>query len=62
MKAEITAYKQEYIQQEVTNDKGETQVQSVPVAVLTLVSEVPDTLPVGKIVEISVPKETKKKK
>ena len=56
MQAEIIAFQKEAAQ---IKDPETGQVKVIPVAMITLRSDVPDVLPVGKIVELNVV-ETKK--
>jgi len=57
MKATIEKYEKQHIQ--VQDEDGKPALQEV--AMITLMSEVPEVLPVGQVVELSVPK-TKAKK
>ena len=61
MEAEIIGFEKQVLQMQVEDEKTkEPKVVNQPVAVITLRSDVPDMLPVGKIVEITVIKEKKK--
>ena len=61
MEAEIIGYEKQVLQMQVEDEKTkEPKVVNQPVAVITLRSDVPDMLPVGKLVEITVKKEQKK--
>ena len=60
MEAEIIGFEKQIIQMQVEDEKTkESKVVNQPVAVITLRSDVPDMLPVGKIVEITVVKPKK---
>ena len=60
MEAEIVGYEKQVLQMQVEDkDTKQTKIVNQPVAVITLRSDVPDMLPVGKIVEITVVKPKK---
>ena len=60
MVAEIVGFEKQIIQMQVEDEKTkEPKVVNQPVAVITLRSDVPDMLPVGKIVEITVKQKKK---
>ena len=60
MEAEIVGFEKQIIQMQVEDEKTkEPKVVNQPVAVITLRSDVPDMLPVGKIVEITVKQKKK---
>ena len=56
MQAEIIAFQKEAAQ---VKDKETGEIKTIPVALITLRSDVPDLLPVGKIVEVSAVQEKK---
>ena len=60
MRAEIVGFSKEFVNVEVDDGKGGKVVESVPIAMITLRSDVPEVLPVGKIVELIVVKDKKK--
>ncbi len=60
MEAEIIGYEKQVLQIQVEDEETKKpKVVNQPVAVITLRSDVPDMLPVGKIVEITVVKPKK---
>ena len=58
MEAEIIGFEKQFV--EVADEKDKNKAKTVPIAILTLRSDLPDSLPVGKIVELSVVKEKEK--
>lgn len=61
MQAEIIGFEKQIIQMEKEDEKTkETKTVNEPIAIITLRSNLPDMLPVGRIVEITVVKEKKK--
>ena len=56
MKAEILAFEKRFVQLEVEED-GKKKMVEQPFAIITLRSELPKSLPVGKTVDIIVTKE-----
>ncbi len=60
MQAEIIGFEKQIVQMEVENkETKKPEVVNQPVAIITLRSDIPDMLPVGKIVELEVVKEKK---
>ena len=60
MEAEIVGYEKQVLQIQVEDEETKKpKIVNQPVAVITLRSDVPDMLPVGKIVEITVVKPKK---
>ncbi len=58
MKAEIIGFEKQFVEIEDEKEKGKTK--TVPIAILTLRSDLPDSLPIGQIIELSVVKEKEK--
>lgn len=56
MQAEIIAFQKEAAQ---VKDKETGEIKVIPVAIITLRSDVPSNLPVGKIVELSAVQDKK---
>ena len=60
MEAEIIGFEKQILQMQVEDKKTkEPKIVNQPVAIITLRSDIPDMLPVGKIVEIAVVKPKK---
>ena len=60
MEAEIIGFEKQVLQMQVEDKKTkEPKIVNQPVAIITLRSDIPDMLPVGKIVEIAVVKPKK---
>ena len=58
MKAEILAFEKKLVQVEVAKEGSKKPViEARPVAIITLRSELPDILPVGKLVDLRAIKE-----
>ena len=60
MEAQIIGFERQVIQTEVENkETKKPEIKNMEIAIITLRSDVPDVLPVGRIVELTAKKEEK---
>lgn len=61
MECEIIGFEKQIMEVEVEGEDKKPKLIPQPIAIITLRSEIPDNLPIGKIVELTVKKEEEKK-